>query len=54
MRAKVTARWADLGVSGKQAVRDLWQRKDLGAFTDSFAAEVPSHGSVLVKLSASR
>jgi alpha-galactosidase len=49
-RAKVTARWQDLGLSGAQPVRDLWQRRDLGSHTDSFAAEVPSHGAVLVKI----
>ena len=29
---KITAKWSDLGVSGKQAVRDLWRQKDLGRF----------------------
>jgi alpha-galactosidase len=48
--AKVTARWAELGVSGSKKVRDLWQRRDLGEFKESFTAEVPSHGAVLVSL----
>ncbi|HEX5475340.1 MAG TPA: NPCBM/NEW2 domain-containing protein [Vicinamibacterales bacterium] len=48
--ATVTARWADLGLSGPRAVRDLWRQKDLGTFTEAFAAPVPSHGAVLVKI----
>ena len=27
--ASVTAQWSDLGLRGKQPIRDLWQRKDL-------------------------
>jgi alpha-galactosidase len=46
----VIANWSDLGLSGKQLVRDLWQRKDLGAFTDAFSATVASHGVVLIKV----
>ncbi len=48
--AKVTARWSDLGVTGKHTVRDLWRQKDLGRFKDQFTAEVPRHGVVLVRL----
>lgn len=51
--AKVTAVWADLGLKGSQPVRDLWQQKDLGAFTDSFSATVPQHGAVLLKIGRS-
>ena len=46
----VTVRWADLGLSGTQPVRDLWLRKDLGAFKDTFTARVPRHGVVFVKV----
>lgn len=46
----VTADWADLGVSGKMRVRDLWRQKDLGDFDGSFGAEIPRHGVVLVRL----
>ncbi|UCG56368.1 MAG: NPCBM/NEW2 domain-containing protein [Phycisphaerales bacterium] len=46
----VTARWPDLGISGKQRVRDLWRQKDIGIFESSFSAEVPRHGAVLVRL----
>jgi hypothetical protein len=33
-------------------VRNLWLKKDLGEFSDFFAAEVPAHGVVLVKIGA--
>jgi alpha-galactosidase len=48
--AQVTARWSDLGLTGPQPVRDLWQKKDLGTFNDAFKATVPRHGAVLVKI----
>lgn len=48
--ARVTARWSDLGVKGKQIVRDLWRQKDIGAFEDAYSADVPRHGVVFVRL----
>jgi alpha-galactosidase len=50
----VTVNWAEFDVKGAQRVRDLWRQKDLGTFQDSFSAEVPRHGVVLVKLSAGK
>ena len=46
----VTAVWPKLGITGRYAVRDLWLRKDLGRFSDKYAASVPSHGVVLLRL----
>jgi len=46
----VTVRWSDIGVAGRQAVRDLWLRKDLGVFTGLFSAVVPRHGAVMIKV----
>jgi alpha-galactosidase len=46
----VTARWADLGLRGRQPVRDLWMRKNLGVFKDTFTATVPRHGVVFLKV----
>ena len=46
----VTARWSDLGLEGHQPVRDLWQHKDLGAFSDAFTIDVPRHGAILLKI----
>ena len=48
--ATVTASWSDLGISGKQKVRDLWRQKDIGGFKDKFTATVPRHGTVLVRM----
>ena len=37
MQATVTAKWSDLGVQGKQRVRDLWRQKDLGTLEGQFS-----------------
>jgi alpha-galactosidase len=54
MPAKVTLRWADLKIQGRQRVRDLWRQKDLGVFDGEFAAEVRPHGVVMVQLFAAK
>ena len=47
----VTAKWSDIGIpSGPANVRDLWKHEDMGAFTDSYQANVPSHGVILLKV----
>ena len=48
--ASIGARWSDVGVKGRQQVRDLWRQRDLGGFTDRFETKVPSHGVVLVRM----
>src|SRR5208337_4355737 len=48
--AVVTARWSDVGVTGKQVVRDLWRQEDLGTFEGHFSAPVGRHGVVLVRI----
>ena len=48
--AEVAVNWNDLGLTGLHAVRDLWRQKDLGLHGERFAAEVPSHGVVLVRI----
>jgi len=48
--AAITVSWPEIGVTGRQKVRDLWRRKDLGAFDGSFTAYVARHGVVLVRL----
>ena len=42
--------WENLGIQGKQKVRDLWRQKDLGVFGDSFSSSVNSRGVVLVNV----
>jgi len=46
----VTAKWSDVGVSGKCLVRDLWRQRNVGTFSDKYSATVPWHGVVLVKV----
>ena len=51
-----TARAAlrELGWTGAYRVRDLWQRRDLGRFTDAFAQPVPAHGAALYRIARAR
>jgi alpha-galactosidase len=46
----VTVNFKDIGVKKTAAVRDLWAAKDLGAFDESFTANVPRHGVVMVRI----
>ena len=50
--AKLSVTWKELGISGQQSVRDLWRQKDLGAFADGFAIDVPRHGVAMVRITA--
>jgi len=54
MAMDVTVTWAELGIRGRQQVRDLWRQQDLGAFDGSFTAKVPRHGTVFVKVAPVR
>jgi alpha-galactosidase len=44
----VTVKWSEIGLSGEQPVRDLWQRKDLGVKRDQLSATIPRHGVLLI------
>jgi alpha-galactosidase len=46
----ITLQFKDIGVRGQAKVRDLWQHNDMGTLTDTFKANVASHGVVLVKV----
>lgn len=48
---EVSAGWETLGISGKKRVRDIWRQMDIGEFDGRFAAVVPAHGVVLVRIS---
>ena len=52
--ATVTVQWSDLGLSGAQLVRDLWQRRDLGVIENVYSVEVPRHGAVMLKVGRSK
>ncbi len=50
-KADITVRWDQIGLSGSQPVRDLWARKDLGQFKDSFTADdLGQHEHRLIKV----
>lgn len=54
MDMKVGVQWSELGIKGKQVVRDLWRQKNVGTFDNEFSATVPRHGALFVKLSAAK
>jgi alpha-galactosidase len=51
-RSNIRVDWKDLDarLSGRQPVRDLWQRRDVGMFDRGYSASVPAHGAVFVKV----
>jgi len=50
--AKISVAWTNIGYPGKLSatVRNLWNANDLGKQTESYSAEVPSHGVVLLTI----
>jgi len=48
--AAIDLPFAELSLPATCAVRDLWDRKDLGTFTKSFSAETALHGARLLTL----
>jgi alpha-galactosidase len=47
---QVVLNWADLKITGKFIVRDLWRQKDLGTFEGEFKTDVAQHGVVMLSL----
>ncbi|WP_443075124.1 fibronectin type III domain-containing protein [Streptomyces sp. NBC_01483] len=52
--ADVTADFADLGINGTAAVRDLWKHKNLGRFSGHLTQNLPPHGSRLFTFTPTR
>ena len=48
---KMTLDFKTIGAPASAKLRDLLDHKDLGTFQNSYSAEVPTHGVVLVKVS---
>jgi alpha-galactosidase len=49
--------FAKLGLTGHQAVRDLWRQKEVATVDtakDSLPLTIPAHGVVLYKLAAAK
>jgi len=42
--------WNELGLTGTHKVRDLWARRDLGAFKEKFSPRLPGHGAGLYRV----
>jgi hypothetical protein len=45
----VVLNWSDAGLIGPQKLRDLWSHQKIGVFVETYSAEVPSHGAVLLR-----
>ncbi len=48
--AEISVSLAEIGLSGRVEVRDLWAHKDLGTCAEKISATVNSHGAVLYRL----
>jgi alpha-galactosidase len=50
--ARMNLALSDIGLSGAQPVRDIWQQKDLPRTSGTFSTTVPRHGVVFVRIGA--
>jgi alpha-galactosidase len=48
---EVDVEWAELKISGKYDVRDLWLQKNRGVYKQNYKTRVPAQGVVMVKIS---
>jgi alpha-galactosidase len=48
--AKVSVKWADLGIVKKKAARDLWLSRDVDARGLEYSTTVPVHGVVMLRV----
>jgi len=51
---EVVVKWSDLGVTGKQRVRDLWRQRDIGLISNAYKMRIPGHGAAMLRLWQSR
>jgi len=49
--ALVNIRWADIGISGKSRLRDLWSHQDVEWTGTDYALTIPAHGVVMLRVS---
>jgi hypothetical protein len=47
---EIRVEWSVLGLPATCAVRDLWEKKDLGRVKDGYAFKIPAHGSGLYRV----
>jgi hypothetical protein len=50
-RSRVSVSFSVWGMTGKALVRDLWEKQDIGVFSDEFGQELPLHGAGLFRIS---
>ena len=48
-KRRVSVNFKDAGLSGTVRLRDLWRRKDIGTFQDTFTVELPPHAPLFVR-----
>jgi alpha-galactosidase len=49
--ASITVKWSDVGLNkNPSGARDLWLHKDVALSGASYSAQVPSHGTVLLRV----
>ncbi|HVT81663.1 MAG TPA: NPCBM/NEW2 domain-containing protein, partial [Phycisphaerae bacterium] len=48
----ITISFSDLGLTGPQIVRDVWQKQDVGTFTGAYTATIGADGTALLVLRA--
>lgn len=48
--AKISVKWADIGIEGKRRLRDLWLHQDVAWPGPEYSATVPGHGVVMLRL----
>lgn len=48
--ANITVHFQDLGILGPATVFEIWTRKNLGVYTQSYSAAVPDGGTAFVKI----
>lgn len=46
----ITISWQEVGLRGRQKVRDVWRHRTIGSFKGSFSSEVNRHGVTLIRL----
>jgi len=50
---KVTINWSEIGIEGKQLIRDLWLQKNLGEFEKEYTLTLKPHSSCFFKIGTS-
>jgi alpha-galactosidase len=48
--ARIEIPWADLGIYGPAAVRDLQAHREIGVLTAGYATEVPAHATAMLRV----